>query len=244
MDRRTESDRVAWLDRPLTVGRYGHYGHPVVFFPTGGADWMDCERFQMVRALTPLIEAGRIKLYSIDAVNRDAWTNQDATPAAKAWLQARYDEWLVERAVAFIREDCGGYRDGIAVVGASLGAYQALNALTKHPEHFDVGIGMSGTYVLDRRMAGHRDDNYYFNQPVQFLPHLDGPLLHALRQRFFLFALGAGEAENPDYTWHASRVLGERGVPNHVEIWQRPADHDWPTWRTMLPLFLDRLLPA
>lgn len=243
MDSRTARDDVDWLDRPLEVGRYGHYGHPVVFFPTGGADWMDCERFRMVDALGPLIDAGRIKLYSVDAVNKDAWTNSAAPPARKSWLQARYGAWVADRLVPFIREDCGGYDGGLAVVGASLGAYQALAALTRNPEHFDLGIGMSGTYVLDRRMEGHQDDDYYFTQPVQFVPGLDGPALDRLRERFFLFALGAGDAENPAYTWRAANTLGARGVPNHVVIWDAPADHDWPTWRTMLPLFLDRLLP-
>ena len=27
-----------------------------------------------------------------------------------------------------------------------------------------------------------------------------------------------------------------------VAIWGEDADHDWPTWRTMLPVFLDKLV--
>ena len=183
LHRHTHADPVPWLDRPLHIARYGHYGHPVIFFPTGGADYLDCERFRMVDALAPLIDAGRIKLYSIDAVNRDAWTNNDAPPSHKAWLQGQFDSWLVERAVPLIRADCEGYQGGIAVVGASLGAYQALAALTRHPDVFDFGVGMSGTYVLDRRMGAHRDEDYYYFQPVQFLPHLEWPLLDAPRHR-------------------------------------------------------------
>src|SRR5688572_30061416 len=53
------------LDRTMGVARWGWWGRPVVFFPTGGGDFLDCERFLMVRALQPLIEAGRIKLYSV-----------------------------------------------------------------------------------------------------------------------------------------------------------------------------------
>ena len=38
----------------MGVARYGWWGKPVVFFPTGGGDFLDCERFLMVRALTHL----------------------------------------------------------------------------------------------------------------------------------------------------------------------------------------------
>ena len=44
--------------------------------------------------------------------------------------------------------------------------------------------------------------------------------------------------------WLRAGVLGAKGIPNRVDDWGPGVDHDWPTWRTMLPLFLDRLLPA
>jgi esterase/lipase superfamily enzyme len=36
-------------------------------------------------------------------------------------------------------------------------------------------------------------------------------------------------------------VLGSKGVPNRVDPWGPEYDHDWPTWRAMLPLYLDDL---
>lgn len=243
MDRRDHQWTVPFANRPYAVARYGWWGVPVVLFPTGGSDHLDNERFKLVDALGPLIDAGRVKVYSVDAPNRDAWTAQAVPPWHKSWVQAAYDEWLTRVFFPFVYADCEGAAP-ILVAGASLGAYQALNALCKHPEHVVAGIGMSGTYVLDRRMGTHRDDNYYYNQPVQFMPNL-GPSrqLHLLQQRFFQFGLGDGHAESPDYTWWASGVLGRAGVPNHVDVW-RGADHDWPTWHAMLPTFLERILPA
>lgn len=243
MDRLIARWTVPFADRPFCAARYGWWGTPVVFFPTGGADFLDCERFQMVDALRPLIAAGAIKLYAVDAVNKDAWTNPAAPPWLKSRLQARYDAWLVETLIPWIHADCRGDRTPVIVAGASLGAYQALNTLTRHPELVQGGVGMSGTYVLDRRMGGHVDEDYYYHQPVRFLPGLgDSPQLRCLRTRFFQFGLGSGPHESPDYTWRAAAALGERGVPNHVEVWGPGSDHDWPTWRAMLPVFLERQL--
>jgi esterase/lipase superfamily enzyme len=35
-----------------------------------------------------------------------------------------------------------------------------------------------------------------------------------------------------------ARALGDRGIPNRVDLWGPGYDHDWPTWRDMLPRYL------
>lgn len=226
----------------MGVAAYGHYGKPLILFPTGGGDFLDVERFHLVGALAPLVEAGRLKVYAVDSVCRQGWTNPDVAPARKAHMQVRYDEWLVEELVPYVRWHCGGTDQRFAAAGASVGGYHALNATCKHPEHFDLMIGLSGTYSMDRRMQGVQTDDYYYNAPHQFVPNLpDGDQLRDLRAARFVFGLGQRH-ENPDYTWRAANLLGARGIWNRVEVWGGEHGHDWPTWRAMLPLFLDRLL--
>ena len=43
-----------------TLARWGVVGQPVLMFPTAGGDAEEIERFLMIRALGPLIEAGRV----------------------------------------------------------------------------------------------------------------------------------------------------------------------------------------
>jgi len=38
--------------------RWGHFGVPVLIFPTAGGDYEEIERFQLVAALAPLIDGG------------------------------------------------------------------------------------------------------------------------------------------------------------------------------------------
>ena len=242
-------ERAQWswyspeLQRTTSVARWGHFGKPVLFFPTGGGDYLDCERFLMVRALQPLIEDGRIKLYAVESVSRD-WINPDISPAQKSKTQYHYDQYLINELCPFIKSDCGGTEQRFAATGASLGGYDALNAASKHPEWFDRMIGMSGTYVLDRRMNGHWDENYYYNNPVQFLPRLprNSQQYRALQDTFFVFARGEGPYEARNYIEQVAAVFQKCQIPHRVEIWGKDADHNWPTWRTMLPMFLNRLI--
>ena len=80
VESRMELEKNSWswkrpaFGRTIGMARWGWYGKPVIWFPTGGGDHLDCERFLMVRALSPLIEAGRIKINfpSGDGVGRMA----------------------------------------------------------------------------------------------------------------------------------------------------------------------------
>ena len=77
---------------------------------------------------------------------------------------------------------------------------------------------------------------------LHYLPGLgDGPQLDMLRRRFVLLATGQGRWEDPAETWRLAGVLGDKGVPNRVDAWGVEWDHDWPTWRAMLPQYLDEL---
>ncbi|MCK6517086.1 hypothetical protein L6R46_18745 [Myxococcota bacterium] len=231
------------LNREMPLATWGFYGKPVLIFPTAGGDFEECERFLMLRMLQPLVDAGKIKVYACGSISGEGWLSSEAAPAYKSLLQARFDEYLVNELLPHIRKDCGGAESPkIAVTGASIGAYNAVNAAAKHPEHIDLCVAMSGTYYFDRWMSGHNDANYYFNSPVQFLPGVQpGAQLDALRQSFFLIASGRGRYEAPAESEKLCAILGSKGIPNRLELWGEDAHHDWPTWRTMLPMFLDKL---
>ena len=44
-----------------TLCRWGHFGQPVLIFPTAGGDAEEIERFLLIRVLDPLISAGKIR---------------------------------------------------------------------------------------------------------------------------------------------------------------------------------------
>lgn len=243
MQRDIWSWRSPALQREMEVARFGHYGKPVLLFPTGGGDFLEHERFLMIKALSPLIEGGRIKVYLVGNINRDGWINPDASGRTKTWLQARFTEYLAQEVVPFVRADCGQTTQKFAAAGASLGAYNAVNLVAKHPESFDLAVTMSGTFDLRRWLGDHFDDDFYYNHPLDWLPNLGpGEQLERLRQGTrFVLAVGQGPWDNPPNSVRMAKVLAQKGIWNRVELWGKDADHDWPTWRTMLPVFLNRL---
>ena len=73
---RWESDR---LKQPIGLARWGHYGVPVLVFPTAGGDAEEIERHQLLGHLEPFIEEGRIKVYSCDSVAGRVMTARDGS---------------------------------------------------------------------------------------------------------------------------------------------------------------------
>lgn len=230
------------LECDVTLVRWGHYGTPVLLFPTAGGDAEEVERFHLIGKLWPLIEAGRIKVYSCDSIAGRVWTDDSQSPAFRARIQNLYDASVRNEVVPAIRTDCSN--DGIEIItaGASIGAFNAVASVCRHPDVFRAAIGMSGTYDLEKWLHGQFFDEFYFCSPLHYLPGMgDGPLLDMLRQRFVLLAYGQGRWEDPEESWRLARTLGDKGVPNRVDPWGQEWDHDWPTWRKMLPLYLAEL---
>lgn len=231
------------VGREVQVVRWGETGTPVIFFPTAAGDAEEVERMLMIDALAPLLEAGRLKLYSLDSVPGQMWLTGTSEPPHATRIQTGFDGFVTEELVPAIHTDCGGRMD-IVTAGASIGAYNALAALCRHPDLFSTAVCMSGTYDLSRFITGEMDEDWYRASPLHFVPDLaeDGEGLGHLRRRFVLMAHGTGRWESAEESWRVADCLGSRRVPNRVDEWGSEWDHDWPTWRRMLPQYLDEVL--
>ncbi len=229
------------LGQDIGVARWGELGKPVLFFPTAAADAEECERFHMVQAVAPLLEQGRVKLFSVDSLAGQALVS-GRSPREIAAVQQGFDAFLEHELVPAIRADCRSSDIDIVATGASIGAFHALSAICRHPESFSRAICMSGTYDLTKWMNGQCPPEHYFASPLHFLPGLgEGAQLARLRQRFVLLTHGTGRWEEPQQSWRAADVLGSKGIPNRVDAWGTEWNHDWPTWREMLPKYLGEL---
>ncbi len=224
------------------MARWGEVGTPVLLFPTAGGDAEECERFGIIGALEPLLAAGRIKVYSFDSIAGRAWLRRD-DPGHAAWLQNAFDAMVAEEVLPLIRADCQAPTIEVVTAGASIGAFNAVATLCRHADAFRAAIGMSGTYDLGPWLGGYWSDDFFYSSPLHYLGGLndDHPQLTNLRRRFVVLAAGQGRWEDPGETWKMAHALGSRGVPNRVDLWSEQHDHDWPTWREMLPLYLDDL---
>ncbi len=226
--------RQAWtwttprFKEPARLIRWGHFGAPVLIFPTAGGDFEEIERFNLITALGELIDQGRIKAYSVDGLGVRAWLSTRSTAAAATQLQDAYDSFLYEDVLQRIRLDCQNQRIEPILAGASRGAAIAIGTLCRHPDSFRAAIGVSGLYDW----AGDCATGW---QPLASLAAIAGPQLQKLRQRVIVLGTGEGDYERPDDSRHLSQTLAAKGIPCRLSLWGPARSHTWSTWRDLLP---------
>jgi esterase/lipase superfamily enzyme len=234
------------LGREITLVRWGEIGVPVLIFPTAGGDAEEIERFHLVATASEWLAQGLVKIYSVDSLAGRAWLSEDNSSAAAARVQAQFDAALYHEVLPAIRRDCRYEKIEIVTAGASLGAYNALAFLCRHPDAVRSALCMSGTYGLEKFLKGPVTREYYDASPLHFVPDLaeEGELLKRLRTRFVLLTHGEGRYESPEEDWKVEKVLAQKKIPNRVDSWGKDYPHDWATWREMLPKYLTELVGA
>src|ERR1700675_1836953 len=90
----------------LGVVVYGHWGPPLMGFPTSAGDEWELENQGMVGALGEFIDAGRIKFFYVNCVNHQRRYNRGAHPFHRSYMQAMFGGYLREEVVPFIWDNC------------------------------------------------------------------------------------------------------------------------------------------
>jgi esterase/lipase superfamily enzyme len=228
-----------------SVIAYGHWGRPLLVFPSQqGPAWQYEER-GMIDAIAPLIEAGRVKVYAVDSFDTGSWYRDDLSLEDRARLHGLYEDWLLNQVVPFVQAD--SQTADIAVTGVSFGAYHAANFALRRADLFPLAICQSGVYDVSRVAGGERGDTVYFNNPADYVAHLGGDHLDWLRGRVsLLLVCGQGMWEDTTGALESTRsfgaLLAEKGIRHELDVWGHDSPHDWPAWRAQIAHHLPRFV--
>lgn len=239
MQRESWTWTSARLSAPARVARWGHYGTPVLLYPTAGGDFEEIERFHLISALRELLQNGRIKVFSVDGLAARTWLRGRESPERCADVQSAYDAYIDNEVVPLIRRDCANESLEIIVAGAAIGACSAVASLCRLPRVFRAAIALSGIFELSKYLTSGFTPALAAVLPVHSLrAATQGQSAHDLRRRFVMLATGEGDYETPSESAQMAQALGAAGVPHNLELWGRHFAHSWNTWREMLPRYL------
>jgi esterase/lipase superfamily enzyme len=229
-----------------TVITYGHWGRPVLVFPSEQGRAWDFENNGMVGAVADLLEAGRVKLYCVDSYDAASWSDSSAPVEERARRHGAYESWILDQVQAYIRDDCGGRPVDTITTGCSLGAYHALNFTLRRADLFPLAVCLSGNYDPSAwKPWGERGDAAYFNNPMDYVPNLHGDHLDWLRSRLsVVLVCGQGQWEDTtgalDSTRRMAGILAGKHLRHELDLWGHDVPHDWPSWRAQLLHHLPR----
>src|SRR5689334_25435791 len=103
MDRQLSSWYSERLQKEMPVAVYGYYGFALLLVPTAAADYLEYERFQLIDSLRDVIDAGKVKVFSINSINNESWLNNEMEPRHKIIRHQQFNEYVYEEVIPFIR---------------------------------------------------------------------------------------------------------------------------------------------
>lgn len=225
------------VGRTMEMLIFGHYGPPVIAFPSGGGRFHDWEDNGMIEAVAYWLDAGKATLYCPDGLDHETWLNHGADPAWRARRHRDYERYIAGELAEFIRADCQSPKQTLAVTGCSLGGLHAANFALKYPELFDYALCMSGRYDLEA-LTGHSTAiEVYYNNPLAYCYRLHGDTLDNIRANTHLVLVcgqGAWEDKCLAETNRLADVLAEKSVSHERDIWGHDVEHHWYWWKRQI----------
>lgn len=214
---------------------FGHAGLPVLVFPTSQGRFFEYENCGMVGAVSGEIEAGNVQFFCVDSIDSESWYNRWLSPHDRVMRYVAFESYLLYEVLPLIRNVNGAKQ--IATSGCSLGGYHALNFALKHPDAVSTCISMSGAFDMKPFMGDYYDNDFYFNNPPDYISNLCDPwFLDRYRSMKLVFAAGDLDiclGENR----RMAQIFESKGIPHWLDIWIGGERHGWPLWRKMAQKF-------
>ena len=234
------------IDRGMSIVQYGYYGRPVLVFPSEAGRAWDFESNGMLEGIGDLITGGKVKLYCVDSLDADTWSDKSLPIEERASRHGIYMRWLLNQAVPHNYSETS---PGVELIttGCSMGAYHAVHFALQRADLAPLAIGMSGNYdVTSWRSWGDRGDATYYANPTDYVPNLHGDHLDWLRGQLSILVIagqGAGETHptgSLPSTVKIAELLQEKGIRCELDLWGDDVSHDWEWWQRQFAHHLPR----
>jgi esterase/lipase superfamily enzyme len=244
MHRRYEKFYSPAVGRDMEILSFGHYGTPMIVFPSGGGRFHDFEDNGMIGSVSHLIDAGKLKLYCPDGLDNESWLKQDIDAHWRGVRHNAYQDFIVKDLVPAIRMDCQSNDVKIGLAGCSLGAYHAANFALKFPHIFNYALCMSGRYDLEKITGLSGSQEVYFNNPIAYVANLHGEGLEHTRQTHLVLVCGQGAFEDKclEETNRLADLLAQKDISHERDLWGYDVEHHWYWWRKQFPHHWDKAL--
>jgi esterase/lipase superfamily enzyme len=227
MDREYVRWRSPILGRDMELLRFGHAGRPMIWFPTSQGRFYQNEDFGLIGAVADHLEAGRLQVVCVDSVDSESFYAKGKHPAERIRRQDRYDRYLRDEVVPWLAAKASRK---IGTLGASFGAYHAVNFGFRHPDACDQIVGFSGKYDIHSFLDGYWDDTCYFHCPTAYVPNMNAEWVGKLSAMDIAIVTGAND-NILSGTTDMIRILNEKGIRHRSAVWDPPYGHDWPWWK-------------
>lgn len=221
------------LGMSLKVEVTGHYGYPVIMFPTSQGSYTQNADFKLNDSISWFVDQGIIKLYNVQTIDNLSLYDKGIHPADRIRNYERWVQFIKQEFIPYIQKVHQTHR--VALAGASFGGYHAANLAFRFPDLVSHLFCLSGAFTIRSFMDGYSDDLVYFNCPREFVKNDE-----AWKYKHMHIVLSTSDQDIClEPTKEMAGLLTSKGI-NHWYDERKWISHDWPLWRMVFPMFIGR----
>jgi esterase/lipase superfamily enzyme len=221
------------LGMSLKVEVTGHFGYPILMFPTSQGQYTQNHDFKLNESINWFVEQGKVKLYNIETIDKFSFYDKNIHAAERIRNYELYVQFLIQEFVPYLQALHSEHR--IAIAGASFGGYHASNFAFRFPDVVSHLFCLSGAFSIRNFMDGFSNEQVYFNSPREFMRN-------DLAWKFNHMHIVLSTSDEDiclEQTKEMSNILSVKGI-NHWYDERKWINHDWPLWRMAFPMFIER----
>ncbi|WP_407517610.1 alpha/beta fold hydrolase [Elizabethkingia anophelis] len=219
------------LGRKINIQITGHFGHPIIMFPTSQGSLTQNSDFHLNGSIDHFTDSGKVKLFNLETLDKENFYNDNISPQERIWRYENYVQFLIREYIPFIQKTHQVHR--VAIAGCSFGAYHATNFAFRYPDVISHLIAMSGAFSIRNFMDGFDNDTVYLNCPEEFMRD-------DASWKFGHMHIVLSTSDQDvclDKNIRMSNILRSKGI-NHWYDEAKWINHDWPLWRMVFPKFI------
>lgn len=217
----------------LKVEVTGHFGHPIIMFPTSAGQYTQNHDFKLNDSINWFVDHGKVKLYNIETIDKFSFYDKNIHPSERIRNYELYMQFMIKEFVPYVQKLHSEHR--VAIAGASFGGYHAANFAFRFPDVVSHLFCLSGAFTIRNFMDGYSSDTVYYNCPREFMKNEE-----AWRFKHMHIILSTSDEDIClDQTKEMAGILASRGI-DHWYDEQKWISHDWPLWRMVFPNFIGR----
>ncbi|KIA90440.1 alpha/beta hydrolase-fold protein [Kaistella jeonii] len=221
------------LGMSLKVEVTGHFGHPILMFPTSNGDYTQNHDFKLNESINWFVEHGKVKLYNIETIDKYSFYDKNIHPSERIRNYELYMQFLIQEYVPYLQALHSEHR--IAVAGASFGGYHASNFAFRFPDVVSHLFCLSGAFTIRNFMDGFSNDQVYYNCPREFMKNDV-----AWKYSHMHIVLSTSDEDIClAQTQEMAGILASKGI-SHWYDERKWISHDWPLWRMVFPMFIGK----
>lgn len=225
MMRKYKSWKSPSMGKEMEMLIFGTEGTPVIIFPTAHGDYKEWEIQGAINVLDEQITEGFNQFFCVDSFAGESFMNESVDPIKRVMRFSQYQAYIMDELLPFISDT--NSNPFIIASGIAIGAYCSLLMALKYPSNFHKIIGLCGYYDISVHLGDVKDDNIYFNNPVEFIPNLNSEKLLKLISSVDIRLLNYKNDPTRAETRRISDLLWLKFIEHEHYVWDEETDNLW-----------------